>query len=49
MTSQNFGVEIEMTGITRCAAAKLIAGYFSSDATHVGGRACRNLVFATGR
>lgn len=37
MRSQNFGIEIEMTGLTRCAAAKLIAGYFGSEAVHVGG------------
>lgn len=37
MTSQKFGVEIELTGITRCAAAKVVAGYFSTQATHVGG------------
>ena len=37
MKSQNFGIEIEMTGITRSTAAKVIAGYFHTDATHVGG------------
>ncbi len=37
MRSQNFGIEIEMTGLTRCAAAKIIAGYFGSEAVHVGG------------
>lgn len=37
MRSQNFGIEIEMTGITRSTAAKVIAGYFHTDATHVGG------------
>ena len=36
MRSQNFGIEIEMTGITRSTAAKVIAGYFHTDATHVG-------------
>ena len=35
--NQNFGIEIEMTGITRSTAAKVIAGYFHTDATHVGG------------
>ena len=30
MRSQNFGIEIEMTGITRSTAAKVIAGYFGS-------------------
>jgi len=28
MKNQNFGVEIEITGITRSTAAKVIAGYF---------------------
>ena len=37
MRSQNFGIEIEMTGITRSTAAKVIAGYFNTTATHVGG------------
>ena len=37
MRSQRFGIEIEMTGITRAAAAKVIAGYFDTTATHVGG------------
>lgn len=37
MRDQNFGVEIEMTGITRNAAARVIAGYFHNDAIHVGG------------
>ena len=37
MRTQNFGIEIEMTGITRSTAAKVIAGYFHTDATHVGG------------
>ena len=37
MKDQNFGIEIEMTGITRSTAAKVIAGYFHTDATHVGG------------
>ncbi|MFQ9799948.1 MAG: amidoligase family protein [Clostridia bacterium] len=35
--SQNFGIEIEMTGLTRAAAARIIAGYFGTQATHVGG------------
>ena len=26
-----------MTGLTRCVAAKIIAGYFGTDAAHVGG------------
>ena len=37
MRSQRFGIEIEMTGITRAAAAKVIAGYFNTTANHVGG------------
>ena len=37
MRSQNFGIEIEMTGLTRAAAVRIIAGYFGTQATHVGG------------
>lgn len=37
MRDQRFGIEIEMTGITRAAAAKVIAGYFHTTASHVGG------------
>ena len=37
MKSQNWGIEIEMTGITRATAAKVIAGCFHTTATHVGG------------
>ena len=37
MRSQNFGIEIEMTGITRATASKVIAGYFHTSATHIGG------------
>ena len=37
MRDQNFGIEIEMTGITRSAAAKIIARHFGTTATHVGG------------
>lgn len=37
MKNQNFGIEIEMTGLTRCAAAKIIAGHFGSEAVHIGG------------
>ncbi|MEE1319361.1 MAG: amidoligase family protein, partial [Ruminococcus sp.] len=37
MKSQNFGIEIEMTGITRSTASKVIAGYFNTTATHIGG------------
>ena len=37
MKTQRFGIEIEMTGITRATAAKTIAKYFDTRATHVGG------------
>ena len=37
MRSQRFGIEIEMTGITRQTAAQTIASYFGTSATHVGG------------
>ena len=37
MRDQNFGIEIEMTGITRATAAKTIAGLLGTQATHVGG------------
>lgn len=37
MRTQNFGIEIEMTGITRNAAAKIIAKHFGTSAVHVGG------------
>ena len=37
MRSQNFGIEIEMTGLTRAAAERIIAGHFGTQATHVGG------------
>lgn len=37
MRDQNFGIEIEMTGITRAMAAQIIAGHFGTDACHVGG------------
>jgi len=37
LRSQKFGIEIEMTGITREMAAKVIAGHFDSNATHLGG------------
>ena len=33
MREQTFGVEIEMTGITRSRAAKTIAAYFGTEAT----------------
>lgn len=37
MKNQKFGIEIEMTGITRNTASKVIAGFFNTSATHVGG------------
>ena len=37
MRDQKFGIEIEMTGITRKMAASVIAAYFSKQAQHVGG------------
>ena len=37
MKNQRFGIEIEMTGITRAHAARVIAGYFHTHATAIGG------------
>lgn len=37
MRTQRFGIEIEMTGITRAAAAQVVAGYFRTTAAHTGG------------
>jgi hypothetical protein len=37
LREQTWGVEIEMTGITRAAAAQTVAGYFGTQATHIGG------------
>lgn len=37
MRNQNFGIEIEMTGLTRNSAAKEIAKYFNTSAFHIGG------------
>ena len=34
--NQNFGVEIELTGITRAAAAATIAEYFGESSRHIG-------------
>lgn len=34
--NQNFGVEIEMTGVNRKAAAKVIADYYGTDVTYIG-------------
>lgn len=36
MKTQTFGVEIELTGITRCQAANVIADYFHTTKTHAG-------------
>lgn len=36
MKKQNFGVEIELTGVTREQAAKVIADYFGTDAQFAG-------------
>ena len=38
MRTQRFGIEIEMTGITREKAASVIAGYFGTCFRHVGNR-----------
>ena len=37
MKKQNFGIEIELTGITRKKAADVIAHYFGTSSRHVGG------------
>lgn len=37
MKTQNFGIEIELTGITRAAAAQAIADYFGTRCEYVGG------------
>lgn len=37
MREQKFGIEIEMTGITRQRAAEVMAAYFSSTASYDGG------------
>lgn len=37
MKKQNFGIEIELTGITREKAADVIARYFDTRSRHVGG------------
>lgn len=37
MKKQNFGIEIELTGITRGEAANVIAKYFDARSRHVGG------------
>ena len=40
MRTQRFGIEIEMTGITRQKAAEIIAGYFGTQATYAGTYYC---------
>ncbi len=37
LREQRFGIEIEMTGLTRARAAEVIAEYFNSDVDYVGG------------
>ena len=37
MKHQNFGIEIELTGITRRDAAKVMANYFGTTEEYVGG------------
>ena len=37
MKTLKFGIEIELTGITRASAAKVIAVYFGTEAGHTGG------------
>lgn len=37
MKTQTFGIEIELTGITRCQAANVIANYFGTVKNHMGG------------
>lgn len=37
MKRQRFGIEIELTGITRAAASKAVAAFFKSKAQHAGG------------
>ena len=37
MKTQTFGIEIELTGITRCQAANVIADYFHTEKYHRGG------------
>ncbi len=37
LTEQNFGVEVEMTGLTRQQAADVVADYFQTGSDYVGG------------
>ncbi len=34
---RNFGIEIELTGLTRCQAANAISGVLGGEISHVGG------------
>ncbi len=36
MKNQNFGVEIELTGITRVNAARTVAAYFGTTSRYLG-------------
>lgn len=45
--NQNFGVEIELTGITRSNAARIIAMYYGTSSSHVG--TCYDTYTATDR
>ena len=45
--NQNFGVEIELTGITRSHAARIIAMYYGTSSSHVG--TCYDTYTATDR
>ena len=49
MKDQYFGVEVEMTGITREQAATALAAYFATDARYVGGAPRRALGRRPGR
>lgn len=35
--TRNFGIEIEMTGLTRCQAAKALSGVLGGEVVHEGG------------
>lgn len=37
MKNQRFGIEIELTGLTREAAAKAVAAFFEEESQYVGG------------
>lgn len=43
--NQNFGVEIELTGITRQAAAQVIADYYGTIGTRFMGTAYKTFSF----